>query len=191
MNFRNLTLARLVLGLVAAAPVFASTIENISFTPAEDSPFTSSLTESFTSTQASLEGTVSCVSDSTCSGDVGQFFIDLDLTGPGDTPVSISISGNLSGDTAGSGDLIIAGIPEPFAIPSGDFEETILSQELPPAGMIEVNYTADLSLPPGETVTLPITFTVGAPVPEPVGESIVVLGLLGLTGLVRYRRSTR
>ena len=182
MNVRNLTLAVLVL----ATPIFASTIDNISFTPAADSPFASSLTESFTSTQALLAGTVSCDSASPCTGEVGQYFIGLDLTGPLDTPVSISISGNLSGDTAGSGDLIIASIPEPFVIPSGTFDENIFSHELAPGGLVDVNYTLNVTLPANETVTLPITFTVGA-VPEPVGESMLVVGLLGLIGLIRYR----
>jgi hypothetical protein len=188
MSYRNLARAALLLGVVATAKVFASTIESISFTPASDSPFTTSLTESFTTTEATVTGTVSCFDDTPCSGEVGEFFVGLDATV--NTPASISISGNLSGDTAGSGDLIIASIPEPFTIPSGDFDKTIFSNEIPPLGMIDTNFTLDLTLPAGETVTLPITLTIGAPVPEPVGQSMVLLGLIGLTGLVRWR-STR
>ncbi len=189
MIFRNLTLTALLLGVVATAPVVASTITSISFTPASDSPFTSSLTESFTSTQASVTGTVSCDSTSPCTGELGQVFIGLDLTN--ETLLSLNISGDLSGNTAGSGDVVIASIPEPFNIPTGDFDENIFSQDQPPLGMIETNYTVYLTLPAEETVTLPITLTASAAVPEPFGQSIAVLALLGLTGLVRYRSKPR
>jgi hypothetical protein len=52
--------------------------------------------------------------------------------------------------------------------------------------MVELNAIVNLTIPAGETVTLPLTFTVGA-VPEPVGQSAILLGLLGVIGLVRYR----
>jgi hypothetical protein len=179
----------LVSTLLAATPISASTIDSINFSPADDSPFTSSLTESFSSTVASVTGTISCDSDSTCTGGLGQFFIGLDLTGLVDTPMSIGISGNLSGDTAGSGEMIIATIPEPFAIPTGDFDTNIFSDEIPPLGMIDVNGYLDLTLPPGETLTLPLTWTLGTAVPEPSSLAMLVLGLLGLAGVVRYRSS--
>jgi hypothetical protein len=173
--------------LLAAAPISASTIDSFYFTLEDDSPFTSSLTESFSSTEASVTGTVSCDSESTCTGELGTFGLGLDLTGLVDTPASIDISGNLSGDLAGGGDLFVTSISYPFAIPSGDFDKILLSTELPPLGMIDVYGSLDLTLPPGETVTLPITLTVGTAVPEPSGQAMLILGLLGLIGIVRYR----
>jgi hypothetical protein len=189
MSLRKPTLAMLGLGAIAVAQISASTIDSFSFTPAADSPFTSSLNESFTSSEASITGSVSCDSDTTCTGELGELFLGVDLTGPADVPVDYSISGSLSGDTAGSGDLVIATIPEPFVIPTGDFSENILSHDLQPTGMVELNAIVNLTIPADETVTLPLTFTVGTP--EPVGQSMIVLGLLGFAGLLRQRSARR
>jgi hypothetical protein len=182
MRIRNFTFAALVLGTIAVAPVFATTITGVKFTPAVGSPFTSSLMATSSGTQAFLTGPISCDSGSTCTGEVGIYNINWDVTAV--TPVVHAISGTLSGNTAGSGSLIIAGIVYPFALPPGGFNETIATTEITLLGMIGTNYTLDLSIPAGQTVTLPLTVTAA---PEPTGQSMISLGLLGMIGLVRYR----
>jgi hypothetical protein len=182
MRIRNLTFAALVLGTMAVAPVFATTITAVNWMPASGSPFISSLNATFSGSQAFLTGPVSCDSASTCTGEVGEFFTNWDVTAV--TPVTYAISGNLTGDTAGSGNLIIATIPEAFALPAGNFNETIFSHEITLLGSIETNYILNLSLPAGQTVTLPVTVSA---TPEPVSLLMAALGLLGMAGLVRYR----
>jgi hypothetical protein len=180
--------------LLAAAPISASSIDSFSFTPVEGSPFASSLTESLSpsGTEASVTGTVSCESDSPCTGELATFAAEVDLTGLADTLASIDISGDLSGDTAGGGELFLTSPISnsyPFVIPSGAFDKPILSTEFPPVGLIEVAGSLDLTLAPGQEVSLPISFTLGSTtaVPEPSGQAMLVLGLLGLVGVVRYR----
>jgi hypothetical protein len=182
VNIRSFAFAASMLGLVAAAPVFATTITSVSFTPAGDSPFTQSLTATFSGTQADLTGTISCNSETTCTGEVGEYFTSWNITSP--TFTTIDISGNLSGETAGSGDLIIATIPEPFAVPAGEFSEPIFSGEITLLGAVQTNYILDLSLPAGQTLTIPITYSA---IPEPTAQSMIGIGLLAMIGLIHYR----
>jgi len=150
--------------------------------PATGSPFTSRLIPTSSSTQTFLTGPVSCDSASTCTGEAGEFFTTWDVTAV--TPVVHAISGTLSGDTAGSGNLIIAGLVYPFALPPGEFNETIANTEANLLGMIQTNYILNLSLPAGQTVTLPLTESATL---EPASLLMIALGFLGMIGLVRYR----
>jgi hypothetical protein len=185
-------------GLVLASPFFvaaqveASSINSFTFTT-DSSPFTTNLVESFSGSEASLTGTVSCDSTVACKGEVGTFDLGVDFTGP-TTPVSIDISGNLNGATPGVGLLHLSSPiskTHRFTIPDGSFDKTLVSTNVLPFGMVDVTGSFDLVLAPDQTVTLPLTFNIGprSSVPEPSGEALLLLCALGAAGFVRYRYS--
>lgn len=177
--------------LLAAAPSYASSINSFTFN-SDSSPFTSVLVENMSGSQAVVSGTVECLSKTACSGEVGTFTLGVDLTGSS-TPVSVDISGVLSGSTGASGsvDITTFGQDYPFSVATGSFNDTILSLDLPALGQISANGALDLSLAAGQSITLPLTINVGAvsSVPEPSGQVLLLVGLLGLAGIVRYRSS--
>ena len=177
--------------LLAAAPSYASSINSFTFN-SDSSPFTSVLVESMSGSQAMVTGSVECLSKTACSGEVGTFNLGVDLTGS-TTPVSVDISGVLSGTTGASGAVAITtfGKDYPFSVAAGSFNDTILSLDLPALGDVSVHGALDLSLAAGQSITLPLTINVGAvsSVPEPSGQALLLVGLLGLAVIFRYRSS--
>jgi hypothetical protein len=177
--------------LLAAAPSYASSINSFTFN-SDSSPFTSVLVESMSGSQAMVTGSVECLSKTACSGEVGTFNLGVDLTGS-TTPVSVDISGVLSGTTGASGavDITTFGKDYPFSVAAGSFNDTILSLDLPALGDVSVHGALDLSLAAGQSITLPLTINVGAvsSVPEPSGQALLLVGLLGLAVIFRYRSS--
>ena len=179
--------------VLAAVPSYASSITDFTFTT-DSSPFTSVLTVTTTNSEASITGTVTCASMTACSGEVGTFDLGLDLTST--TPLSAEISGIVSGQPV-IGDLDITSPPpfakdDPFSV-SGTFDKKLFSTSLPAIGDVEVDGKLDLSLAAGESITLPLTFTVGnpSPVPEPANAALLAIGLLGMAAAVRYRNRKR
>jgi hypothetical protein len=177
--------------LLAGAPAYASSITSFSFTT-DPSAFTSVLVETMSGTQASLTGSVTCVSVEACSGEVGTFNLGLNLTDRS-TPISVDISGVLSGTTDASGSLDLTSLFKdfPFSEAAGSFDKTILSIALPPLGPLTVHGALDLSLAAGQSIALPLTISVGpvSTVPEPSGQALLIIGFLGLAAIARYRAS--
>jgi len=172
-----------------AASASASSITSFSFT-ADPSPFSSSLSTSFTSTLGSVTGTVACDSDSACTGEVGTFSLGLNLVSVS-TPFSVEVSGTLSGDTAADAAVMFsspASVTYPFVIPVGDFDAVVLSTSAPALGAITLDGAFELSLAPGQTISLPINFNVGT-VPEPSSQTLIGLGLLGIVCFSRFLRT--
>jgi hypothetical protein len=180
--------------VLAAVPSYASSVTDFSFT-VDSSPFTSSLVETFSGSEASITGTVTCASTTACSGEVGTFDLGLDLTAT--TPLSAEISGILGGTTPAGASVNITSPTSkmsPFSISPGTFDKIIFSSLLPALGDVDVDGTFDLSLAAGQTIDLPLTFYVGtppSPVPEPGTQALLVAGLLGMVGVVRYRNRNR
>jgi PEP-CTERM motif len=187
--------------VLAAVPSYAtsitSSITGFSFTE-DSSPFTSVLVESFSGSQASVTGTVTCASTTACSGEVGTFDLGLDLTST--TPLSAEISGILDGETPAGGSLNITSIflskDFPFSVTPGPFDKVLFATSLPALGEVNVGGSLDFSLAAGQTIDLPLTFNVGtpsnpSPVPEPASQALLVAGLLGMAGVVRYRNRNR
>lgn len=173
---------------LAAANASASSITSFSFT-SDSSPFFSNLSSTFTSTVGSVTGTVACDSESPCTGEVGTFSLGLNLVSMS-APFSIEVSGTLSGDTAADAALMFSSpssVSYPFVIPVGDFDTVVLSTSAPELGAVTVDGAFDLSLAPGQTLTLPLNFDIGS-VPEPSGQTLVGLGLLGIVCLSRFSR---
>jgi PEP-CTERM motif len=183
--------------VLAAVPSYASSITGFSFTE-DPSPFTSVLVETFSGSQASITGTVTCASTTACSGEVGTFDLGLDLTST--TPLSAEISGILSGRTPAVGSLdltspALLARDVPFSVAPGSFDKTIFSTSLPAFGDVNVEGALDFSLAAGQSIDLPLTINVGtpstSPVPEPASQALLVAGLLGMAGVVRYRNRKR
>ena len=174
----------------AATGLHASTIDSYTFTP-DSSVFTTNLTESFTSTEAVLAVTISCNSTTTCSGELGTFDLGLDLTEPG--VLSLTDVGSLTGDSSASGSVNLdAPIQQTrtFTVAPGDFDFTRYTNELPALGVINATGFVDLTLLPGQTLTLPVTIDFSA-IPEPSGQVLLAVAALGLAGFVRRRYSQR
>jgi hypothetical protein len=172
----------------AAGQLCASTIDSFSFTTPDSSPFTTNLTESFTSSGAALTGTVACDSTTVCSGEVGTFSLGLDLTNV--SMLSITTDGSLTGDTSASGfQDLISPIEKTraFNVPTGSFDYTRFTNEIPAWGMIDVTGSLNLTLQPGQVLTLPVTMGFASVVPEPSGQVLILVAALGLAGFVRYR----
>jgi hypothetical protein len=177
--------------LFAATQVHASLINSFSFTT-DPSPFSSDLVESFTSSQAFLTGTVACDSTTVCSGEVGTFNLGVDLTDV--SVVSTTTDGSLTGDTPGSGFVnLVSPIQQSraFNVPTGSFDYTRYSTELPALGTIDVSGSLDLTLQPGQVLSLPVTIGFASVVPEPSGQVLILVAALGLAGFVRYRNLRR
>ena len=177
--------------LLVAAPSFASSITSFTFTP-DPSIFTSVLVDSFSASEADITGTVTCAATAACSGEVGSFNLGLDLTST--TPLAAEISGILSGTTTAVGSLEITSPTSKiyaFSLGAGSFDSVILSTSFPAFGAINVKGTLDLALAAGQSIDLPLAIKVGnvSSVPEPSGQVLLIVGLLGLAGMVRYRRS--
>jgi hypothetical protein len=187
--------------LLATAPSYASSITGFTFTPDPSSPFTTSLSETFTSSEASVTGSVSCpaftatafrsLTESICSGEVGTFELAADFNEP--TLFTVDISGVLSGTTAATGSVDFPG-PEDysFSVKAGSFDDTVLSITVPGLGPGVADGALDLTMERGQEITLPLTLSVvgtSSAVPEPSGQALLLVGLLGFAGLVRYRRS--
>jgi hypothetical protein len=183
--------------LLAAVPSYASSITGFTFTPNPSSTFTTSLSETFTSSEASLTGTVGCPSltatfraldTSLCTGDVG-FGLEVDLNEA--TEFTVEISGDLSGTTAATGDVLIKTLANvPFSVNPGSFDDTLVFTTLPAFGLIELAGALDLTLARGQEITLPLTLSIAGTstaVPEPSGQVLLLVGLLGIAGVVRYR----
>jgi hypothetical protein len=184
--------------LLAAAPSYASSITGFTFTPDPSSQFNTSLSETFTSSEASVTGTVGCPSftearrsliEGLCSGEVGTFSLDVDLTVP--TLFTVDISGVLSGETAATGSVDILDLGDfPFSVKAGSFDDTVLSVTLPAYGPVDVLGSLDLTMVRGQEITLPLTMSVAGKstaVPEPSGEALLIVGLLSFAGLIRNR----
>jgi hypothetical protein len=181
--------------VLAAVPSYASSITSFTFTE-DSSPFTSSLVETFSGSEASITGTVTCASTHACTGEVGTFDLGLDLTST--TPLSADISGILGGTSPAGGSLDITSPTylkkdSTFSVSTGAFDKQLFSTELPALGNIDVDGALDLSLAAGQSITLPLTFYAGnpSPVPEPGSQALLVVGLLGMAGVVRYRSRKR
>jgi hypothetical protein len=125
-----------------------------------------------------------------CSGEVGVFSLGLDLNEP--TEFTVDISGNLSAGAAATGSVDIPGVGDfPFSVSPGTFDLT--KTILLPSGL-EGSPTfagsVDLTLDHGQEITFPITMSVAgttSTVPEPSGQALLIVGLLGIAGVVRYR----
>jgi hypothetical protein len=176
--------------LLVSAPSHASSITSFSYT-LDPSIFSSTISDSVSGSEVIVTGTVACpVGAVSCNGEVGAFEIGLDFPETG--PVSVDISGVLSGTTPGSGSLDLTGLSGvAFNLTPGSFNDTLLSSVLPDLGAFTLTGTLDLSLAAGQSVSLPITVSVGNTIatPEPSGQALLVVGLLGLAGIVRYRFS--
>lgn len=180
----------LTAGALVVAPSYASSITSFTFTPTSG-PFTSVLVDSSSSSQASVTGSVTCASTSICSGEVGEFSLGLDLNEPSN-PFSAEISGDNLGVTTASGVLEISGYPTgiPFSFKPGDFDKVLIDTTLPELGNSTVDGSLDLSLAPGQEITLPLTFSVGTQVmatPEPSGVALLLAGLVALGAFMRHR----
>jgi hypothetical protein len=179
--------------LLAALPGAASSLTSFDFTPATDSEFTLNLTDSLSSIEAEVTGTIACDSSSPCTGEVGSFAIGADFTSP--TQVSAAISGTLTGDGS-YGDSVTITSPAAYAgvnvfyIDSSPFDKTFFSETVPALGPTNIDGFVDLNLLPGQEIDLPITFTISSqtsPVPEP-GTVFLLGGLLGALPLIRKAR---
>jgi len=182
----------MALALFAAGQLCASSIDSFSFIT-DSSPFTSDLVASISGPDALLTGTVACDSTTACSGEVGTFSLGLDLTNS--SVISITSTGNLTGNTPGSGFVDLDTPIEKtraFSVPTGSFDHTRLTSEIPAWGMIDASGSINLTLQPGQVLTLPvaISFTsVASVVPEPSGQVLLLLCVLGAATIVRYRYS--
>ena len=184
--------------LLAAAPSYASTITGFSFA-ADPSPFTTDLSASYTGSEASVTGGVLCpsvtpetafrsfITSSVCTGEVGTFSLDVDLTAP--TKFTVDISGVLSGVTAAAGSVDILGVGDfPFSVKAGSFDDSILSITVPAVGPTDLDGSVDLTMARGQSITLPLTLNIGnTTVPEPSAQALLIVGLLGLAGVFRNR----
>jgi hypothetical protein len=198
--------------LLAAAPSYASSITGISLIPDASSPFNSDLSATLTSsTEATVTGTVTCptqvvaaafeaqvlAQSAPCSGEVEGFSLGVDVTGPTEFTVDISgtlgnIPGDLSAGAAATGIVDITGIGDfPFNVSPGPFDVT-KSILLPASveGSTTLVGSVDLTMGQGQEITLPLTLSVAgttSTVPEPSGQALLMVGLLGIAGVVRYR----
>jgi hypothetical protein len=179
--------------LLAALPGAASSLTSFDFTPATDSEFTLDLTDSLSSVEAEVTGTIACDSSSPCTGEVGSFAIGADFTSS--TLVSAAISGTLTGDGS-YGDSVTLTSPAayanvyPFYIASSPFDETFFSTTVSAIGSTNIDGFVYLNLEPGQEIDLPISFTISSsttPVPEP-GTVFLLGGLLGALPLIRKAR---
>jgi hypothetical protein len=175
--------------LFAAAHMNASSITSFDFAVEPSSPFTTNLTSSFTSTEATVTGTIACESTTKCAGGLATFDVGLDLSGISTS--SLTISGELTGDREAFGVLTITSptfLPFlPFTIPLGTFDKTIVSSgDLPQIGLIDLKGSIDLGMLPGQTLTLPLTISINN-VPEPSGQVLLLVAALGCAGFVRSR----
>lgn len=114
----------------------------------------------------------------------------MDLNEP--TVFTVDISGVLSGETAATGSVDFFAVGDydyPFSVKAGSFDDTVLSMTLPALGLSGVAGALDLTLARGQEIDLPFTISVAATsaVPEPSGQALFIVGLLGLAGVVRYR----
>jgi hypothetical protein len=178
--------------LLTALPGPASSITSVSFTPTS-SPFTTNLTDTSTSSQVSISGTILCPATTTagCSGEVGSFALGLDLTSL--TPISADISGTLSEGPTSAADSVKITFPIaesfPFSIDEGSFDQNIFSIKLPALGNLTVDGVVDLSVAAGQSIDLPLTFTVGTPATVPEPSTVFLLGgLLSTLPLLRKAR---
>jgi len=186
--------------LLAAAPSYASSITGFSITT-DPEPYMSNLSDTVTSSEASVTGTVACPSQIVlvafvahpdvksvgCSGEVGFFSLGVDLNEP--TEFTVDISGVLSPGAAATGSVDIAGIGDfPFDVSPGAFDvtKTIL---LPAEGSTTLDGSVDLTMDAGQSIALPLNLSVAgtSAVPEPSGQALLIVGLLGIAGFVRYR----
>jgi hypothetical protein len=179
--------------LLTALPGAASSITSVSFTPTS-SPFTTDLTNTSTSSQVSISGTILCPITTTagCSGEVGSFALGLDLTSL--TPISADISGTLSEGSTSAPDSVKITFPIaesfPFSIDEGSFDQNIFSIKLPALGNLTVDGVVDLSLAAGQSIDLPLNFTVGTPTTVPEPSTVFLLGgLLAAFPLLRRARA--
>jgi hypothetical protein len=190
---RNLKILPLALAWSGLLVVQASGSEIVdaTFTPV-GSTFSTSLTTTFSGTQASVTGSVSCDSSSPCTGEVGTFSLTAYLTDPSN-PVSVDINGSLSGSSDAEGVLSLTSplsLTKPFTIPVGSFDDLLLSTDLPAIAPLVVDGSLNLSLAPDQTVALPLTFQVGtSAVPEPASAGLLTAGIAGLLIIRRRMRA--
>ena len=187
----SLALNSILLGTLTAS---AATITSFTAAPIIGSPFTTTINTLFQGSTAFVtNSSASCASAVPCVGNVLSFSIQ----GTGLTtlsPLLVAIDGALSGATSATGTLgltspIAATVP--FSVSAGTFNTTILSTNLPgaPSGVFSVAGTLGLSLAPSQTLTLPssLSFTIGAPIPEPGTITLLGAGLVGIVAFLRRR----
>ena len=184
----------LLVAFLAVGPLSASSIDNFTFVPA-DPIFVTNLSESYTPEESTLTGTISCDATTACSGEVGTFDLELDLTDP--STLTVTNDGTLSGTTPATGSVDVES-PVPlarnFVTPAGSFEQTRITQLMPAWGAVDVSESVFLTLQPGQTLTLlPVTVSINpAAAPEPQGVAFLLIAAALSTGaLVRYGRSRR
>src|SRR5665213_1718492 len=178
-------LACILLGTISAS---AGTISSFTAAAAPSTPFTvSGLTQSFSGTEAIVSGTVTCNSETTCSGSAISF--SLGITG---LTASTAVSAEIVGDaTANASGLFVETSPisasVPFTVGTGSFDKSIFSSSLPAVGSLLITGNLNLTILAGQSLTLPLNFFVGAQaVPEPSTFAFLGLGLLGL--VAKFRR---
>jgi PEP-CTERM motif-containing protein len=179
-------LACILFGTIAAS---AGTISSFTAAPTS-TPFTiTGLTDSFSGSEAIVSGKVACTSETTaCTGAAVTF--SLGITGlTTASPISAEISGDATAAAAGS---FVETTPTaatiPFTVGSGAFDKTIFSTSLPgvSGGSVVIAGTLDLTIAPGQSITLPLDIFLGVqPVPEPSTLALLGLGLLGIAAKVR------
>ena len=145
------------------------------------------LTTTFSGSEASVSGTVTCNAETTCTGSAISFSVGI--TGlTASTPVSAEIVGDATANASG---LFVETTPVsasvPFTVAAGPFDTTIFSSSLPAVGSLLVTGNLSLTILAGQSISLPLNFFVGAQtVPEPSTFAFLGLGLLGL--VAKFRR---
>jgi hypothetical protein len=200
---RSTLLSAKALGCVLLCSLSASAATITAFTAS----YTANPEYSFSSLQTKFSGStalvtntsLTCLSEISCSGQILTFSIQ----GTGLDPtqlLAVSLDGNLSGTSSGTGSLAISasGIPvanQAYSFKAGDFSGPLLSTFTPITGNFAFTGVLSLNLLSGQTLTLPssLAISVGSPAAAPEPGSLVLLatGFSGLLVLIRHGRTRR